>query len=164
MKKKDIGSRFNLKPSRRYNQAVNILRELSQAEGFNNACAAFNEVVSEERLNKYLADHGGSSIRMGHKCFYHLNGEKHCPDTWSQSDYSKCILLAPIHDHLDELVKDRKTVSMLAQPYMITFQELKDTIEFCEKYGFEMEINAAQSWHFPGTTLLVEYKRVGDNE
>src|ERR1039458_2160207 len=105
---------FNDQQSAKYQKAVAILRELSQAEGEDVANRAFAEAVYEDRRKKYLKWGSVKMVSGKHPCFYRLKKEN-CPDAHSQSDYPKCILRSPIDDHIYEFTKDGKTNSLVAR-------------------------------------------------
>ena len=151
---------FNNQQSAKYQQAVAILRELLQAEGEDVANRAFAEAVSDDRKKAFLKSGGVKMVRGKHPCFYRLKKER-CPDDHSQSDYPKCVLRSPIDDHIYEFTKNGKTDSLVAQPYEITHEELVKAVPFCELNGLRMNISVSDSWHFPGKTLLVEFRRAG---
>jgi hypothetical protein len=151
---------FNDEQSAKYRQAVAILRELLQAEGEDVANRAFAEAVSDDRKTAFLKSGGVKMVRGKPPCFYRLKKES-CPDAHSQADYSKCVLRSPIADHIYEFTKNGKTHSLVAQPYEITHEEIDKAVQFCKANDFRMKITASDSWHFPGKTLLVEFRRAG---
>jgi hypothetical protein len=151
---------FNNQQSAKYQQAVAILRELLQAEGEDIANRAFAEAVYADRRKTYLKSGGVKMLRGTHPCFYRLKKER-CPDAYSHTEYPKCILRSPIDDHIYEFTKNGKTVSLVAQPYEITDEEIDKAVQFCKANDFRMKITASDSWHFPGKTLLVEFRRAG---
>ena len=84
---------------------------------------------------------------------------KYCPDDYDYTINSKCILSSPIYDHSYEIRKNCKTLAIVAQPYKISNVEHKEAVAFCDKNGFEMEISAEPSWHFPGKSISVVFTR-----
>ena len=145
--------KFTENPSEKYKKAVSALRQLLLAEGENIASRAFAESVQEARRKNFTRIYEVTPPKDSHVCFHRLLGEK-CPD-------EKCFSpqIIPHADHCSEWQKDGKTQMIVCQPYYLSFDDIKTTVEFCKEYGLEAMIEAKSSWHFPGTTINVQYKR-----
>jgi hypothetical protein len=68
-------------------------------------------------------------------------------------------LRVPGADHLSEWKKDHRTFSIVSQPYRLAFETLKKIVDFCEAYDLRADVQSEGSWHFPGATLLIAYRR-----
>jgi len=150
-------SRFNEKPSARYKKAVSALRLLLSEEGEAITSRAFAEVTEEARKNEFVKVHKLEAPTDNHVCYHRLMGEP-CPD-------DKCYSpqLIPHADHCSEWEQDGKTKMIISQPYYLTYSQLKATIDFCEKHGLEVMIDARSSWHFPSTTISVQFRRTSNS-
>ena len=142
---------FKKKPSTKYLQAVDALRDLLNESDLDMVKRAYAEAVSESKLREYI--HGIKAPHDSHVCVSRLKG-KRCPDETCNSP-----MIIPRGDHYTEWRKDGKTIVIVSQPYGMSYDALKHTVAFCDENGLTADISADQSWHFPGATLLVEYKR-----
>jgi hypothetical protein len=149
-------SRFMENPSARYKKAVSALRLLLSEEGEAMASRAFAEVTEEARRNEFLKVHELESPSNDHVCYHRLMGEP-CPD---EQCYSPGLI--PHADHCSEWEQDGKTKMIISQPYYLTYSQIKETVKFCEEHGLEAMIDARSSWHFPSTTISVQYHRVSE--
>ena len=141
---------FVKEPSENYKKAVSALRNLLSAESEEIVSRAFAEVVQEARKNNFIKMQNVTPSNHSHVCIYRLLGKK-CPGHSTQ--------IIPCADHCSEWQKDGQTVIIISQPYSLGYQDIKDTIMFCEEYGLEATVEARSSWHFPSTTVCVEYRR-----
>lgn len=48
---------------------------------------------------------------------------------------------------------------MLAQPYGVNWPELRELVYFAEKHGLRIDIDASFSWHYPGSSVGVLFRR-----
>lgn len=149
---------FMENPSEKYKRAVSALRRLLAEEGEVAVSRAFAEVAEEARKNNFLKAHKLEAPTNNHVCYHRLMGEP-CPG-------DKCYSpqLIPHADHCSEWEQDGKTKMIISQPYYLAYSELKATIDFCEKHGLEVMIDAKSSWHFPGTTISVQFRRAFDTK
>ncbi|NUM45378.1 MAG: hypothetical protein HUU38_11795 [Anaerolineales bacterium] len=143
---------FNDKPTAKYLKAVSMLMELLEDEGADTVKRAYAEAVFERKIQGYKRDM--KAPRDSHVCVSRLKGER-CPGEKCHSPV--CI---PGMDHVSEWRKDGKTESIVSQPYRMNLKTLKETVEFCETNGLDAEISVDESWHFPGATLFIEYKKL----
>ena len=145
----DVETYFLDRPSDLYITAVAALRELLVAEGEDHVNRAFADAVAVARQKRFVDVKGVTEGGDGHACVYRLTG-KDCPKEPSHRDL-------PAGEHVTEWVKDGQTVSITSHPYGISYEELKQIVEFCERYGLEAFIDARTAWRFPGWALKVEY-------
>jgi hypothetical protein len=145
-------SRFMENPSARYKKAVSALRLLLSEEGEAMASRAFAEVTEKARKDDFVKVHKLESPSNNHVCYHRLMGEP-CPDEQCHSP-----ILIPHADHCSEWEQDGKTKMIISQPYYLTYSQLKATVTFCEEHGLEAMIDARSSWHFPSTTISVQYR------
>jgi len=145
--------KFMKKPSEEYKNAVSVLRQLLLAEGENAASRAFAEVVHEARKSNFCEMHKITPRRDSHVCIHRLL-ERKCPN-------DKCLSpqMIPGSDHCSEWQKDGQTIIVVSQPYSLGYQDIKDTVKFCEENELEANIEASSSWHFPGRTINIEYRQ-----
>ncbi len=136
-----------------YQKAVASLQELAAAEGVNKAERAFAEAVSDEirrRETEGLRESTSCCIKwlLGRRCYYHGGG----------NDRHACE--PPATDHASLWNKNGKPEMFVSQPYGISWRQLRAIVAFCEAHGLEVSIDARGSWHFPGRTLRVTYRKV----
>jgi len=146
-----IRRRFDLHPSPVYEQAVQACRVLLQQEGFDAARRACAEAIWEAIRAEYVRASHLKPSHSAHVCVHRLMGDR-CPDDISH-------LQIPGADHLSEWKKDRRTVSLVSQPYRLAFETLKKMVDFCDAHGLRADVRAEGSWHFPGSTVLIAYRR-----
>lgn len=142
-----------------FHDAVRALDKLLTEEGLSQVNHAYREATSESIELQYsskLSEDSGQKVkpREDHVCIHRLVGED-CPD----SPDSPCFIRFPGQDHLSEWHANRKTLSVVSQPYRLSFETIKEMTQFCENWGLTVEISAQDSWHFPGRTLFIEFKR-----
>jgi hypothetical protein len=65
----------------------------------------------------------------------------------------------PAGDHLSLWNKDGNPFVIVSQPSGLSYDDLKETVKFCARYGLRAEISAWPSWHSPGEVLTVLYFR-----
>jgi hypothetical protein len=54
--------------------------------------------------------------------------------------------------------KNGKEEIMVSQPYGLSLESLRETLNFCDKHNLDLEIDAG-GWHYPHNTLLVTIKK-----
>jgi hypothetical protein len=147
---------FVSKPSEAYKAAVRALKDLMKAEGGDvagRACAEamsqYHKTVYAERQHRPWTDQQRVQLiesEKSHVCVERLKGAKRCPETMKNPCGWPTGL--PGQDHLSEWQASGKT---------------KDMVSFCDRHGLQANISAG-SWHFLGSTLLLEYSklRTGD--
>jgi hypothetical protein len=156
-KKASYGGRsFDSDPSEQYLLAFDTIGSLLDQEGLDSAQRAFSQAAYFEIQSQAME--GYTPQRGAHVCLYRLLGAKSCPDTRARPCDSPRL---PGSDHISEWVKDGKTAKIVSQPYRLSYDDLKELIAFCEAKGLKAEISA-QSWHFPGRTLRVDFSLAKD--
>jgi hypothetical protein len=89
----------------------------------------------------------------GHVCEYTLAGQR-CMDRHRYAPYT-----IPALDHPSVWTKDGKLHTIVSQPYHLRYEDMKQTVAMCELLGLEADVDAWDSWHFPGATLLITYRQ-----
>jgi len=84
-------------------------------------------------------------------CIARLSKKSHLP--------YRCPACLPssLREHIGTFVHEDWSKSVISQPYCLTFEELQEIVEFCKANNVRCEINADDSWHFPGRTLAVVF-------
>lgn len=150
-KETEINRSFLTQPSEVYSLVVETIRTLIEREEVDAAYRAFAEAAWKYIETRVM---GGLKLKGdGHICIHRLLGEKKCPDSFENPCLSNNI---PGQDHLSEWVEDGETKAIVSQPYYFSYETMKETVKFCEKHGLRADISA-ESWHFPGRTLRVDY-------
>lgn len=62
-------------------------------------------------------------------------------------------------DHRSLWLKDGKPYSYVTQPYGLSLSDLKQIVSYCDEHGLDVFVDAGLSWHYPGTTVAVEFTR-----
>ena len=149
-RKIDRSESYNSNPSELYLQVVEIIRALIDLEGLGNAYRSFAEAAWTRIRDEVMI--GYKPKGLAHVCLYRLLGRERCPNSYEHPCDSPNI---PGRDHLSEWVKDGKTAKIVMQPYHLSFEEMKELVEFCEERGLRADI-FAESWHFSGKTIRVD--------
>jgi len=155
-----MSSKFKSNPSAAYKNAVKALCDLLVKEGLDSVVRAYAESSEVEYKKVFAEKRGLSPVTGGHVCVHRLKGAKHCPDRYNQSCEAKCDIRIPNSDHLSEWKHNGETTLIVSQPFGLDFRSMKETIDFCEKHKLEANISTNPSWHFPGSVLTIEYKKV----
>lgn len=73
--------------------------------------------------------------------------------------------LPPLHDHGVLLQNKRvpKTYIFIAHEYPQGIDKIRETVEFCDRWGLELEINAGVSWYLPSGTVAFIYRKRTDD-
>lgn len=140
-----------------YKKAVKAIRELmrersKEGDSLDLANRAFAEAVAEGWRDLFIMSEGVKSRRTPHVCLSRLKGERCRPMECSSPGG------IPGKDHVSEWVKNRKTIMIVSQPYRLSYEDMMKTVEFCEANGLRADVSA-DSWYFPGRTLLVVYRQ-----
>jgi hypothetical protein len=110
------------------------------------------KVVLSKAASEYFY---GYKRSKGEKCIQRLKGGK-CMRGYPNEGDHQC--LPPTADHYHLWIKDGEPVLFTSEPYPLTYDDIRQEVNFCETHGFEMTIRA-NSPHNPGSTLLIEYRR-----
>jgi hypothetical protein len=135
--------------SKTYKDAVRTMKKLLREEGRLNVIHAYSDAVAEsveaDRI-KMLGKPTSNKPMVAH-----LVGKKPEIDHYYNS----------FMDHTRERQREGEELPSVVEsnPYTLGLEDLKEIIGACEKYGLQMVISASESWHFPGRTVLVEFKR-----
>ncbi len=140
-----------------YEDTVDQLRELAAREGYDMPTRAYAEAVADpfrEMGHEVWGKPSGSNSIRG------LLGKKPLPPFPRPGvDDGKMPNEPPANDHGWLHVSDKKGPRYISQPYDLTFDDLKEIVKFCEKWGLKVCDAAGHSWHFPGQTLFLLYSR-----
>ncbi|HML41261.1 MAG TPA: helix-turn-helix domain-containing protein [Bellilinea sp.] len=137
-------------PTHLYLQVVEFIRTLIDLEGLGAAYRAFAEAAWRRIQAETMT--GYKPKGLSHVCIHRLLGKKRCPDP---SEHPCETSIIPGRDHLSEWVKEGKTAKIVMQPYHMSFETMKELVEFCENRGLRADISA-ESWHFSGKTLRID--------
>lgn len=85
---------------------------------------------------------------------------KRCPDMAFGSCQRYC--LPPACDHTSMLLKNKKPIAIVTQPYGLSHSSIAAMIEWAQAHTLEMMIDARLSWHFPSQTIAVVFTRKGE--
>ena len=124
--------------------AITSLQELEHVETLVRVYATVmkSKLISLFSKKKKLSNASTDILKL-----IHQKANEACPPN----------LQPPATEHPSLWKEDEKFVSFISQPYELNHNSIKAIIEFCEKEGFEVNINVKNSWHFPGRTLFVEF-------
>ena len=153
-------SRFQDKESAAYVQAVAALQTLLAKEGGEAVRRAYADAIHEHEKKRYATSRTVKESFPRHPCIHKLFGRR-CPTEKTPYDTDAECPHIPGQDHVSAWQRDGKTHIIVSQPYSMGYETLKETVEFCEKWGLQAYIDAYGSWHFPGATVLVEYLAKG---
>jgi len=64
----------------------------------------------------------------------------------------------PESEHISLWIKDGLPERFVSQPYELQMDAVREMISYCDKHDLTFTIHGA-SWHFPGATVLVEFRR-----
>ena len=147
-----------------YRSAVAALTKLIEEAGLDDAQRAAAEALSDP-----MRDHAmmGGMVREGkplrlstaHPCIARLVRKRCQAFPWPNSnDYMPCY--PPGADHSFLTLLGRRADSFITHPYSLDTDTLKQMAAFAEKWGIEVTIDGF-SWHFPGRTVRVIWRRPG---
>lgn len=142
-------SRFKTKQSSAYQAAVVSLKEL----GLDDAERAAGEALSalREKLHREL----GMTKSGGIPCVGRLLRGR-C----QHRDLEKCLPPPGVdHDYLWR--KDGKLSAYVFEPYSLNGETIKELVDYCDRNGLGMTIDARWATHFPGLTTAVILRRMG---
>jgi hypothetical protein len=138
---------FLRKQPKEYHEAVAALCSLGDAGDWDLVLRAFAETVADRRRENFARHYGVTPSRSGHPCVNRLLG-KPCRDI--------CPPI-PGSDHTSLWLKGGRPWGIVTQPYGIS--SVHQMAEFAGRYNLEMTVDAWLSWHFPGSTVLVLFKK-----
>jgi hypothetical protein len=114
-------------------------------------------VVARQRYEAFVRRYQVRPRRDTHVCLYRLLGASRCPDTYEEPCDSPHLL--PGVDHMSEWLRGKTTYCLVSQPYNWDWRTMCATVDLGRRHGFEVQVSARASWHFPGWTTLVLYTR-----
>lgn len=141
------------KESVEWRAAAAALQTLLKKEDFRAVEHVFAHVVGPARRASWQKQRQVKPSASAHVCFYRLIG-KRCP---SEKCDSPSII--PNADHCPEWRGEGHTEIIVSQPYELRLEKLKGMVALSEKHNLDVTLRAWESWHFPGNTLSVEYRR-----
>ena len=128
-----------------FERAVEALQALEDAGTMDAACA---EATRDYREQLYIKRRG-VKLSPGLCILERLTGRRAVRDP---------VSFAWI-DHRSLWLKDGKPYSFVTQPYGLSLNDLKQIVAYCEEHGLDVFVDAGLSWHYPGTTVAVEFTR-----
>lgn len=135
-----------------YEKAVDILWELEEAEGA--ADRAFAEVYTVIFENLWKEDFTRSS---GTPCVESIVKGRHA--TNNILDYNdRCRLPSGCDDHSVMWNKEGKPAVYEAQPYDLSYEDLKELVAFCGERNLRADLSA-RSWWFPSWTISIAVRK-----
>ena len=158
-------SRFMKTQTETYRSAVAALAKLIEEDGFDSAQRAAAEALSDSMRDSVMMGgmvRGGKPLRLSaaHPCIARLMG-KRCQvsmGTWPTTERPPCY--PPGADHNFLTLLGGRADSFITHPYSLDTPTLKQMTAFMEKWGLEVTIDGF-SWHFPGRTVRVIWRRPG---
>ena len=110
-----------------------------------------------QRLQRFQGTHGVTQRRVAHVCLARLF-QKVCPN--GDADEPDCrASMLPGAAHCSEWVKEKKTWGIVSQPREWSWDMMVATVDFCRAHDLTVSMSALDSWHSPGTTILILYQK-----
>jgi hypothetical protein len=153
-----MANRFNSKQSEKYKQAVNAMANLAASEGVDAANRAYAEATTVLTKENYAKTRDVKPTHPYHACPTRLL-KLRCADSWD----NPCFEKVPSGDHVTEWKQGAQTKIITSEPYGLAFHQLRELVSYCDSSGLQADISA-DSWHFPGRTLLVEMRKARETE
>lgn len=144
---------FKHNPSDSYWKTVQVLTELLDMEGLDSVQRAYADAVQNTIFLNYAANDqlqqsalpgDVASLNRGHAIIA------------GRSVRLKC------EDHSTLWLKDGKPYRYVTQPYKLEISSMRELVDYCDRNSLSVRVNAFQSWHFPGNSLMVELKKRGE--
>lgn len=132
-------SRFNSRPSRRYQEVVAHLRSLDTGEQ-NQAFAEAHAAGLRSAVATWLGKQAG-----GIKSWKRLFGCSPKADDGLPGD-----------DHV-ELWSSDEGMRYVSHPYDLDFETLKEMVHVADEHGLEFSVSGT-SWYYPGRTMRVLWR------
>jgi hypothetical protein len=136
-------TRFVGEPTELCYEALVAMRRLYFEEGIDSLHRAYASVVHEEILKHYKE-------RLGLKETYRSDFMKRLTGTTNE--------FPPYTDHPVKFNKNGKPHSLISQPYPLDMSYMKEIIGYCEQNNLTFCVSC-WSWHFPGSTILIEFTK-----
>ncbi len=143
--------RFLKNPPAKYLEAVKVLRELLSESDLDTVRRAYAQATWASYRDQF-AELSEIHFGSGSVCAHKLLGRNHCRENFSDCEF-------PARDHASYGVAGRKTMMLISQPYSLAEDDLRNIVQFCDKNKVKVSVTANDSWHFPGDTLLIVYRK-----
>jgi hypothetical protein len=144
----------NKNRSQCYEEAVKILHRLAKEESVDSVTEAYAEATSAE-WNKIYSEVNEVTQSQGQACLSPLLNGNRCKKTVHTVD-EDCF--PPACDHHKLWKKGKVYTVFTSEPYSLSYENLKDTVKYCEANGLRADINTF-SPYYPGKTLLVQFRK-----
>lgn len=89
---------------------------------------------------------------LGKRCGRHIAPNYYCEEHDPRSV-----------DHASLWNRDGKPFLMVWHPYGLSYQDIRFLTTYCERLGFQFEIDTGPSFYFPAVTPTVIMNRAGEN-
>lgn len=137
--------------------AVGALRPLVGPDDW--ATRAYAEATWQSLRDAWIARHRVTASRSEETCWCLLGGPK-CPDPMRIGNHDHGT---GWQDHGELWVRDGRPVVYVSQPYGIRAEGVQHLAALRAERGFDIRVDT-DSWHFPGSTLLIEVWAPGEFE
>jgi hypothetical protein len=81
---------------------------------------------------------------------------------WWRPESLPSSAIPPGFDHVSFWRDRKRGLVVMGQPYGLARDTLFELAEMCRREGLEISIDAGRSWHFPGSTVLIQIWRPKD--
>ena len=108
---------------------------------------------------KSWASKYGLKEARGPVCAMRLLGKK-CSRVVDYRE-ENCACQPPGPDHETLWCHRGKPVVYVFQPYGLSWSMMEDLISYCQRWGFQMNVDTWPAWHYPGHVLFVEIYQKG---
>lgn len=140
--------RYHSDCSDAYAAAVDALKALVEAEDIDVAYRAAAEALSGPKETEWRK-HEGMSRCKAKTHWRGLLGQQ--PEDFEDG--------LPGDDHTSLWSKNGKPRLYVSQPYRLEFETTRDMVRKADEHSLEFSIHPNQSWHFPGYSTAVVWKR-----
>lgn len=147
--------RFISKFSADYLNTVNVLRELEKKE--QNASRAYADAVWSSVKEDWIKSNGVISSKR-RVCIGTLMGKQSCRGC----KIDRCM--PPGADHSSLWEKGGVPEVFVTQPYVLSFEKMKELVDYCNELGLTANISTWPGWHFPGQAMLIEIRKGNGHE
>lgn len=141
---------FKSQPSLLYIRAVSILRQLIKQEGLDSVQRVYAQATWPVTLKQYI-ESNELKITSGTHNITRL--------TTSNGLVAFKPIRLRCEDHSTLFLKDGKPYSFITQPYALNLPSMRQLANYCEENDLDVFVNSFQSWHFPGSSLMIEIKK-----
>ena len=143
-------SRFMKDRSEAYEKAVEALTRLLKEEDPDSVERACAEILAPIREKKFLEWRELERyLDLPRNCVAELLGKRHRDPCCEYCG-------PPVDDHTQSFVKDGKIITLVTQPYDLSWETMHKLVEYCRRLGLRADVSAQNSWYFPGRTLAIQ--------